>query len=598
MSESLKNKIKFVSTIIIIGLFIWFLIVSPMITFRNNEKMVKEAAERYFELYSNELPTGERVKTLEVSTLYHKSFMKGDIFVPYTKKTCSTEDSWVKVRRENNEYKYYVYLKCGVLSSAVDHKGPEIKLNGDMEVTIGKDDKYKDPGVKSVIDNADGKMNVKDVTKKGSVDTSKVGDYEIEYTAYDNLRNKSTVTRVVHVVQKLDTTVKKTTGKVDYYVGEEPNNYVYFSNMVFRIIGMNGKNVKIVADKDIANINYDGINEWFDYYEKHLTDSAKKLIVEEKYCNQKLSDTTLDTTQCSQYGDKSMFGILSVDEINRATTQDGGNYLMQNTLTWVANAKDDKSAYVNRRYFFDSDNLFMAFEKVHNFGVRPVITIKGDTLISTGSGTAEDPYVLSDYIKPKKNVELNTRYSGEYFTYSGMLWRIVEAEKDGTTKAIAEQSLYENGELITTFYDTDSTDNVIYNPEQKGNVGYFINNRSSEFVDTKYFVNHEIIIPIYKGEPKYNKEIKTKKYEAKVISPNMYEMFSATTDDPAISSYWFINSTESDVENPGMSEIGAVMYGEASTYYNYGIRPVAYFNKNVVINSGKGTKNVPYVIKK
>ena len=598
MSEPLKNKIKFVSTIIIIGLFVWFLIISPMITFHNNEKMVKEAAERYFELYSNELPTGERVKTVEVSTLYHKSFMKGDIFVPYTKKTCSTKESWVKVRRENNEYKYYVYLKCGVLSSAVDHKGPEINLNGDMEVTIGRDDKYKDPGVKSVIDNADGKMNVKSVTKKGSVDTSKVGDYEIEYTAYDKLRNKTTVTRVVHVVQQLDTTVKKATGKVDYYVGEEPNNYVYFSNMVFRIIGMNGKNVKIVADKDIANVNYDGINEWFDYYEKHLTDSAKKLIIKEKYCNQKLTDTTLDTTQCSQYGDKSMFGILSVDEINRATTQDGGNYLMQNTLTWVANPKDDKNAYVNRRYFFDSDNLFMAFEKVHNFGVRPVITIKGDTLISIGDGTAEDPYVLSDYIKPKKNVELNTRYSGEYFTYSGMLWRIVEAEKDGTTKAIAEQSLYDNGKLITTFYDTDSTGNVTYNPKQKGNVGYFINNRSSEFIDTSYFVNHEIVVPIYKGEPNYNKEIKTKKYDVKVISPNMYEMFSATTDDSSISSYWFINSTESDLENPGMSEIGAVMYGDASTYYNYGIRPVAYFNKNVVINSGKGTKNVPYIIKK
>ena len=599
MIDALKNKMKIVITIAIVGLFVWFLIVAPMITFHKNEKKVEEAAKRYFNLYSNELPSGERVKTVKLSTLYDKAFMKEDVYIPYTKKTCSISNSWVKVRKENGEYKYYTYLECGVLTSTVDHKGPEIRLIGDKDVTVDLGEKYTDPGIKAVVDNKDGKLNVKDVTIKGKVDTSKVGVYNLEYIAFDSLNNKTSVTRTVTVVQKLASTVKKATGKVDYYVGENPNNYIYFSNMVFRIVGLNGDDVKIVADKDIANVNYDGIDEWFNYYEEHLTDASKKLIVESKYCNMAITDSTTDTTQCSSYSEKKKFSLLSVDDINRSIpSKEESGYLEMDTITWLSNSKDNNNAYANRVYFYGTNKNIMSFEKVHNFGVRPVITIKGSSLIISGTGTINNPYKLKDYVKAKPNVELNTRLSGEYINYGGMLWRIVDVNKDGTTRVICEQSLYDDTEPVIIMPDASLTGNLTYNPKQNGNIGYIINNRSSEFIDTKYFVNHEIEVPIYKGEPNYKKETETKKYETKVSAPNMYEMFSATTDDPEIFSYWFVNSTISEIENPGMSEIGAVMSGEDSTYETYGIRPVAYFASNVIISSGKGTKQKPFKVEK
>lgn len=597
MSDSIKSKIKFVVTLVIIALFLWFLVISPMIVFHGNEKKLEAAARRYYELNSNELPTGERVKTLELGALYSKSFLKDDFKVPYTNKVCSLEDSWVKVRRENGEFKYYVYLDCGVLNSTIDHKGPEIKLNGDSEVTVSKGEKYQELGVRSVVDNSDGKLKTDDVVIKGKVDTSKVGTYEVQYTAFDSLKNKTTVVRKVDVVQTLDSTVKKDTGKAKYYRGINPNNYVYFSNMVFRIIGISGDNVKIVADKDIANVNYDGIEEWFKYYEDHLTDKAKKLIVESKYCNMTLSDTTLDTTECNSYGEKKKFGLLSIDEINRVGIAEE-NYLMKDTITWTGNSKDGKNAYANRKYFFGTQSKYMSFGKVHNYGVRPVITIKGNTLINGGNGTEKNPYILEDYIKPQKNIEVNKRYPGEYITYGGVLWRIIEPNKDGTTRIISEGSLREAGNVIKITHEIETTKNVIYNPKQKGNVGYYINNRSSEYIDTAYFVNKEIKVPIYKGEPNYSKEVDTKTYKVKVGSPNMYEMFSATTDSSLISSYWLVNSSQNEIENPGVSEIGVVMDGIESTFYQYGIRPVANLHKSCIINSGSGSKNDPYVIKK
>ena len=40
---------------------------------------------------------------------------------------------------------------------------------------------YKDEGVKSVVDNKDGKLNVDDVNILSTVDTSKIGTYEVSY---------------------------------------------------------------------------------------------------------------------------------------------------------------------------------------------------------------------------------------------------------------------------------------------------------------------------------------------------------------------------------------------------------------------------------
>ena len=189
MNKEALKKIKLAITIALILVFVWFLIISPMITFHNNEGRLEEAAKRYFELNSSELPSGENIKTVSLKTLYHKAFIKNDLYIPYTNKTCSIENSWVKVRRVDGEYKYYTYLECGVLSSTIDHKGPVITLNGNNSITVGKGEEYKDAGVKSVVDNADGKLSIKNVTTSGEVDTSKIGTYEITYTAYDSLKN-------------------------------------------------------------------------------------------------------------------------------------------------------------------------------------------------------------------------------------------------------------------------------------------------------------------------------------------------------------------------------------------------------------------------
>ena len=593
MNKEALKKIKLAITIALILVFVWFLIISPMITFHNNEGRLEEAAKRYFELNSSELPSGENIKTVSLKTLYHKAFIKNDLYIPYTNKTCSIENSWVKVRRVDGEYKYYTYLECGVLSSTIDHKGPVITLNGNNSITVGKGEEYKDAGVKSVVDNADGKLSIKNVTTSGEVDTSKIGTYEITYTAYDSLKNKSVVTREVKVVQKLNSTIKSALKDSKNFNGEPTNNYMRLSNMIFRVYGIdNNNNVIIVSDEDIANVSYSKLDKWLDYYYENLNDFTKKAIVKTKYCNMKLTDTTLDTTKCSGYTKERNVYIPSVIEVNKA--QGEGNFMRPDTMSWVANSKDKKTAYLTRSFFFYDKRsaTYLPYSVNENYGVRPMMTIKGDTLIVSGDGTVDDPYTFGDTKKAKGGSLLNERFTGEYISIDGYVYRIVKTNSDGTTKVISNFSIDE-ARTVTDIVDGKIT----YNPTKKTSIGYYINNRISEYISTNYFVKHEIEVPIYKNKILYGEETKVNKYNVVLSAPNMFEMFSAKPVNGSVGSYWLLNTSQKEGVGAGIYQIGVPINEKFTRNTQLGVRVVAFVKKGTAISSGQGTETNPYIIK-
>lgn len=594
----MKNKLRLIRltiTVVIVGLFVWFLVLSPYITFKQNENAMVKAAKRYYEINLDKLPTGTRISTVTLQTLSRESYIDKDFYVPFSKKPCSITESWVKVKHTDSGYKYYVYLECGVLKSATDHKGPTITLNGKDEITINKDEKYEEPGVKKVVDNTDGKMDVKDVTIDSSkVDTSKVGTYKVTYTALDSFKNKTEKVRTVKVVQELEHTIKKDTNNTGVYTGAVENNYIRFSGNLFRIVSVENGNVKIVAAEDISNVNYSGLDQWLEYYYDHLADSSKEYIVKTKYCNDKVTDTT--TKKCSSYTKEKDVYILSVEDVNNSVdTSTGESYLYPDTILWLANTKSDKESWATRRYYNGTNLRYKEFSKDYNFAVRPVITIKGSVLITDGSGTISEPYQIDDMKTGKTDESLNTRYSGEYIEYSNMLWRIVETENSGTVKVVSNENIPIAGEERIS-YD-DNITNKIYNPNQKGNVGYKINQKAADVIDEKYFVKTEIEVPIYKTIAKYNKESTTKKYKVKFHAPDMYDLYTAKNSKLLIN-YWFMNSSQQEDITYMISAIGVIYYNGVPDTNTAGTRVIGYLDKNCKIVSGKGTEERPYKIAK
>lgn len=599
MNKKVTKNIKLLITLLIVFGLVWFLVVSPMMTFHKNEKAMEDAAKRYFEINASELPTGERIKTLSLKTLYQKAFLKEDLKVPYSGKRCSVSDSWVKVKRVENDYEYYTYLKCGLLSSTVDHKGPEIKLNGETEMTIGIGESFQEPGVKSVVDNKDGKLNVEDVTIEGKVDNYVVGTYTVEYSARDSLNNKTTVKREINVVQKLSTTIKSILPAENYFKGNPNNNYIRLSNMLFRVYGVDEEDdVVIVADEDVANVNYTKLDEWLDYYYDHFNDTAKKMIVEKKYCNMTVKDETTNATKCSEYTKERKVYIPSVVEVN--TAQSGNeNYMKPLTISWVANAKNKKEAYVTRNVFWDEDEgkSFVSYNSTYNYGVRPMMTLDGESLISGGTGTINDPYVFGDTKPGKSGSYMNERSTGEYVYIGGMLYRIVDVEKDGTTRVLSEGTIGAFSDHVKTTANLNG-DKIIYNPKDSQSAGYYINNRASEYIDTTYFANHEIEVPIYKGNIIYGTETSVKKYKVKVSAPDMYEMFAAQPQrSGSCASYWTVNSSNKKRTAGAIYIAGVPLNHELDPVIDLYVRIAGYLKKDTVISSGKGTYEDPYMIK-
>ena len=77
---------------------------------------------------------------------------------------------------------------------------PKITLSGDSRVYVVLGESYKEAGYKA-IDDCDGDITEK-VTVKGSVDTSKKGEYTIEYTVEDSYGNIAKAKRTVLVYDK------------------------------------------------------------------------------------------------------------------------------------------------------------------------------------------------------------------------------------------------------------------------------------------------------------------------------------------------------------------------------------------------------------
>lgn len=599
MDKEKKGKIiKITVTSIIAILFVWFFFVYPLGYFHKNEKTLKKAAEHYFEVNYQELPQKDEVTTLSLSELAKEKYVE-DLYVPYTKNTCSIDDSWVKVRKEGDGYQYYVYLKCGYLSSAVDHTGPEITLKGDQEVVLDKGQAYDEKGVKSVYDKADKELKTEEVIiKNDTVNTSKLGTYKVTYTAYDSLDNKTTVERTVKVVQKLSGVVRKDTGKQGYYIGSAAQNYIKLSGMLFRIFGINNDgSVRIVAAEDVAHLDYDGIQKWLDnYYYSHLTEEAKKFLVDSTFCSDRLSTTDLTTTECSSNQKTKKVGILSAEDYAK-TIIDGESYLYSDTIVWLANDKNDKEAWTSRNWFDGEDSKYKAFNKKNNFVVHPVLTIKKDTLIKGGNGSPSNPYTLGDLKPAKANDKLNTRVTGEYVTYGGNTFRIIETTTDGTTKVIAQDVLRSEGEDVEV-EDANRSDVQIYNPKKKGNIGYMIENETPSYIKTDIFVKHEIEVPIYKDYALYGKADSIKKYKVKFSAPSMQEMFSGSNNELIFSSYWLRDSSKTAKRKFLVSQIGNIYEIKLESIYTSGVRVVGHIHKDVTILDGKGTEKDPYTLVK
>lgn len=588
MSEKNKKKITISLIVVIAVALIWFLIISPLIEFKKSEKEVLNAGKRYFEVNKTYLPTGNRIKTISLKTLYNKDFIKEDIKVPNSSSMCDENESWVKVQKKNNEYNYNVYLKCGIYSSKVDHKGPTITLKGENEITVNKGDKFKDPGIASVSDNTDGKIDTKQVKVDSNVNINKNGTYEIKYSIKDSFDNKTEVIRTVKVVQILDKIVKKETDKTNYYKGNDNNNYIKLDGILFKIVGLNEDgSVKVTSSEPLAFVDYNSVDTWLnDYFYDKLSDNVKKYIkTDSKWCNEVISNTD-NYTKCNKYGKKKAVGLLSVVDINNSKDKDGNSSLLGQQSFLLGNQKDKKEIKV-----IPIENKIKTENKNIVSGVRPTMNLKSNIVISKGNGSDSSPYIIKGTTtRVKAGSKVSNLKIGEYVNYSGFNWRVSNKKDDGNIQLVLDDTITSNeGYLLLGF----GTDGKYYSTNNKTNLGYKLVNEGSKYINTKLLKKQKFKVYNYKGNATYNSNVNYSNYTTKLIEVSMFELFSTSSSD----NYWFRES-EGKGNAYANSPIGDVVKYEIVENNNSMIKLSVLVDGTSTIKLGSGSKNDPYTITK
>lgn len=230
-TEDKKFKITrgmlIVGTAILLGIIILIIVIVSVVNSNKKETFTEEDFLRLENRMEEEAPLYISQKQIVLTEKTYKIDLKellidneGTI-VPSKNPAVEVCDGYVLASKTESEL-YEAYISCGnyyetsgylsndkeetptTTKKPKDTEKPNLLLKGDKTITLKVGDVYNEPGY-SAIDNID-----KDITAKvivtGTIDTNKVGEYTLTYSATDNSGNTSSDKRIVKVTGVTTTT--------------------------------------------------------------------------------------------------------------------------------------------------------------------------------------------------------------------------------------------------------------------------------------------------------------------------------------------------------------------------------------------------------
>lgn len=375
---------------------------------------------------------------------------------------------------------------------------------------------------------------------------------------------------------------KKTIDKEVYVIGTTPNNYIWYSGKMWRVISYNQitEAVKAVTVNPMTSIyfNYNGT--------KNYAASDVETWLNNDFLNSLKEPSSFITNNNYIVGATTTKNKVSlISKTDYAQIKDWYGITGQNSWTTEGEIVSGKNTSTTT----SSSTLLQ--------GVRPVVTFSSDVLVSGGTGTSASPYIIdaSPNATGKSGDLLNTRYSGEYVKLKdNKIYRIISVDGN-ITKVIGLYSLgastYSDNHFDYASSTMRTTVESKFNATMKGyitkgdfcletiNSGDALAYRSSKCL-TAERINNSILVGL----------------------PKIGEMF--TTSLSGVAAYWTLNP---NVENPSGADDGfynATINRILTTGTSDAIKitesaqmvPVFYIKEDATIDSGSGTSGSPYTL--
>ena len=371
-----------------------------------------------------------------------------------------------------------------------------------------------------------------------------------------------------------------------YYKGNVTNNYVSFGNQLFRIMRIGEDNtVRLVSenyvgifpwgnDSTYLNSNvYSWLNktDWVysGFYYKILP-NVEKYLVKTDYQINVLQEGKISPLE-DKYSD-----YISLLNVNDYILADGVNSYLYNKQYFYLLGYNENNEILH----VEADGSIQPGDSTEGYGIRPVITLKPNTVITKGTGTIEDPYVVS--------IDANTTFFGSYVKLGDDLWRVYYQD-DNYFRLSLDSYLKINGEEIVKKY---SQNDSIYDIISAANIGYYLNNN---YLPNLAYKDLLVSFPSYIGEISEDQgylyaNIFFQEAHAQVGLLNIFDPIA----NPSLSDYFHVNNTSSF---GGMQYINVEngLLAEADVKESKHIVPVVCIERKHFI-SGTGTLEDPLIV--
>lgn len=371
------------------------------------------------------------------------------------------------------------------------------------------------------------------------------------------------------------------------YKGKNINNYVKYSSRIWRIVSVTDEGVKLITDDSQTSLvwgiksTYDKslVNSWLNNKDNNIKSfyeslSNPSILTTTKTCIDVIEE---DNITCDKYINENV-GLLSAYEYQQAGGEN--SYLNIGQYWWTSSINSNRVAW----YVYSKgtlNNTVSSGKTYYAYGVRPTITIKGDTKVINGRGSSDDPYNLDT---TTSNI-LNDKYVGDYIKYNNYIWRIIETD-DNYVKVVMNETIKNNNQDYYTSYGKSN-----YMSTTEG-IGLYLNNTFYKSLNNKeYILNHDFNMGRYDKTNNYDFNKLTEYTEKMHVGLlQLGELFITDIDNYFLST----RTITSDGTIYEVIEDGKIYAGSTSDKQR--VRPSIYLKPDIVVNSGSGTVNDPYMI--
>ena len=380
----------------------------------------------------------------------------------------------------------------------------------------------------------------------------------------------------------LDEKTKKYT-----YKGEVDVNYIYYSGMYFRIMGVDENNKVRAISEDNVTLMYPGFSKGYkeSYVNKWLNTSEEKysgvyqdvlvtpdvLLSNTSYCEDVVND--VENITCEVKNNDYKISLLSLYDYKNA----GGksSYLNNGNIFNLGTLNDKNLSY----YVTNEGEIAIQQKDNKAIFVRPVITFDSNVELKKGNGTKSSPYIVEE----REIITLGDVYVGNYIKINDEKYRVVNVSEDKVF--VVKNEIYMvNGEARKV---TFSGSNNVYTTSN--GIGKFLNTTYLDTLDIKdYTVNGDFYIGLLNLDSYDYSLLKSTKATAKVGMLTMGDMF--------INQNYNVLTTLRGIEGNNI----VYVINEDGSYFGdtlsakYDVCPAIYLKSDMTISGGKGTIEEPF----